>query len=151
MPERKALDGDEKMAATWNLKKLLVDVRDTVRDRSRRLPTKGDDVIEVGDFRIDISGRTVTLRGRELQLNAAEFEVLVFLASHPKRLVTPRTMLATSWTRQKAQQTEFLRALVSLGKKLRAEEGSTQRYLKTEPWIFYSFDPGPLATAAVRR
>jgi len=139
------------MAVEWNLKKLLVDVRDAVRDRSCRLPTRGDDVIEVGDFRIDISGRTVTLRGRELQLNAAEFEVLVFLASHPKRLVTPRTMLATSWTRQKVQQTEFLRALVSLGKKLRAEEGSTQRYLKTEPWIFYSFNPGPAATAAVRR
>jgi hypothetical protein len=59
-------------------------------------------------------------------------------------------MLATSWTRQKVQQTEFLRALVSLGKKLRAEEGSTKRYLRTEPWIFCTFDPGPAVAGAVR-
>jgi two-component system KDP operon response regulator KdpE len=146
-----ASDGGENMAAAWNLKKLLVDLQEAVRDRGRRLPAKCDDVIEVGDFRIELSARTASLRGRELELNAAEFEVLVFLASHPKRLVTPRTILATSWTRQKVQQTEFLRALVSLSKKLRAEEGSTQRYLKTEPWIFYSFDPGPAASTVIRR
>jgi DNA-binding response OmpR family regulator len=146
----KSFRGDEKMAAAWHLKKLFVDVRETVRDRGRRLAASSGGIIDVGDFRIDLSGRTATLRGRELELNAAEFEVLVFLASHPKRLVTPRTMLATSWTRQKVQQTEFLRALVSLGKKLRAEEGSTKRYLRTEPWIFCTFDPGPAVAGAVR-
>jgi len=77
----KSFRGDEKMAAAWHLKKLFVDVRETVRDRGRRLAASSGGIIDVGDFRIDLSGRTATLRGRELELNAAEFEVLVFLAS----------------------------------------------------------------------
>lgn len=131
------------MATVW--KRWLMNVREALREPSRR--AEGDDVVKAGDFRIDLSTRTVTVRGRELPLNQAEFEVLVFLANHPKRLVTPRTMLATRWTLQKVQQTEFLRALVSLGKKLRAQGGATQHYLRTEPWIFYSFDPGPAPNA----
>ena len=48
-------------------------------------------IIESGDFKIDLDGRTVTLCDQELQLTSEEFDVLVFLASHPQSLVTPRT------------------------------------------------------------
>jgi two-component system KDP operon response regulator KdpE len=55
------------------------------------------EMIESGDFKIDRANRTVTLRGEELRLSSEEFDVLVFLAGHPQRLVTPGTMLTTSW------------------------------------------------------
>lgn len=63
-------------------------------DQVSTRPTTG--VIEAGDFLIDLRARRVTLRGRELDLTSAEFEVLVFLAGHRKSFVTPHTMLATS-------------------------------------------------------
>ena len=74
--------------------------------------------IQAGDFCIDCSSRTVILRGRELRLTADEFELLVYLVSHPKRLVTPSTVLATNWPGQQVRQAEFLRVLLSLRKKL---------------------------------
>jgi DNA-binding response OmpR family regulator len=97
-------------------------------------------MIESGDFKIDLDERTVTLRGRELELTSAEFDVLVFLASHHQSLVTPRTMLATSWTESRPRQTEFLTVLISLRKKLDAA-GPSKHFLRTEPWVIYRFDP----------
>src|SRR5579864_934344 len=103
------------------------------------------DVIEAGDFLIDVPARRATLRGRELDLTSAEFEVLVFLAGHPKSFVTPHTMLATNWTSGQVRQAEFLRALMSLTKKLDSAAGASQHYIRTEPWIFYRFDPSSAA------
>ena len=97
-------------------------------------------MIESGDFKIVLDERTVTLRGRELELTSEEFDVLVFLASDHQSLVTPRTMLATSWTESRPRQTEFLTALISLRKK-RDAAGPSKHYLRTEPWVIYRFDP----------
>jgi two-component system KDP operon response regulator KdpE len=97
-------------------------------------------MIESGDFKIDLAERTVTLRGQELWLTSEEFDVLVFLARHRRSLVTPHTMLATSWTANRLRQTEFLKALISLRKKLDAA-GPAHHYLRTEPWVMYCFDP----------
>jgi DNA-binding response OmpR family regulator len=102
------------------------------------------DVIESGDFRIDIGSRTVTLRGEKLELTSEEFDVLVFLINHPQRLVTPHTMLATSWATNQPRQTEFLRVLLSLRKKLDAV-GAGKHYLRAEPWVTYRFDPTPFS------
>jgi DNA-binding response OmpR family regulator len=67
------------------------------------------DVIESGDFRIDITSRTVTLRGGKLELNFEEFDVLVFLVNRPHPMISRRTILATSWATNPPRQTEFLR------------------------------------------
>ena len=102
--------------------------------------------IESGDFKIDLDRRTVTLCGLELWLTSEEFDVLVFLAGHPQSLVTPRTMLATSWTANRLQQTEFLKVLISLRKKLDAA-GPGKHYLRTEPWVIYRFEPDSSSAA----
>lgn len=95
---------------------------------------------QVGDFTINPIDRVATLRGEPLWLTSEEFDVLVFLTTHPQRCVTPQTMLATSGNSEKVHRTEFLRALVSLRKKLEAA-GPGQQYLRTEPWIVYRFAP----------
>ena len=101
-------------------------------------------IIESGDFRIDLAAHTVYLLGHELQLTPQEFDVLVFLAAHPQRLVTPHTVLATNWTKDPLRRTEFLKALLSLRQKLDAA-ASGKHYLRTEPWVVYRFDPASSA------
>jgi two-component system phosphate regulon response regulator OmpR len=101
-----------------------------------------EDMIEFGEFRIDIRNRTVALCGQNLELTSEEFDVLVFLIGHPQRLITPHTLLTTSWTTNQQRQTEFLPALLSLRKKLDAASPG-KRYLRTEPWVVYRFDQNP--------
>jgi len=98
------------------------------------------EVIESGDFSINLSNRTVLLAGERLDLTSAEFDALVFVISHPQRFVSAHTMLATSWPMNRPHHTEFLRVLLELRKKLDAA-GAGKHYLRTEPWIIYRFDP----------
>src|ERR1700674_4093066 len=65
--------------------------------------------IRFGDFKIDLDERLVTLRDQELGLTSEEFDVLVFMASHPRSLVTPQTVVATSSTANQLRQPMFLR------------------------------------------
>jgi two-component system KDP operon response regulator KdpE len=129
------------MARNWNLQQLFAEKK----NKTAESETAGQSVsltgmIESGDFKIDLAARTATLRGEQLSLTAEEFDVLVFLAGHPQRLVTRHTMLATNWTANGLRQTGFLRALMSLREKLDAA-GHGKHYLKTEPWVIYRFDP----------
>jgi two-component system, OmpR family, KDP operon response regulator KdpE len=96
--------------------------------------------IQFGDFKIDLDERIVILRDDELRLTSEEFDVLVFLASHPRSLVTPQTMLARGSNANQLGQTRFLTTLISLRKKLDAA-GHGKHYLQTEPWVIYRFDP----------
>ena len=101
-----------------------------------------DDVLEVGEFRINIRNRTVALCDHNVELTSEEFDVLVFLVSHRQRLVTPHTLLTTNWATHQRRQIEFLPALLSLRKKLDAASAG-KPYLRTEPWVVYRFDPNP--------
>jgi DNA-binding response OmpR family regulator len=96
--------------------------------------------VEVGDFTIDLSQHTVTVRGRDISLNDAEFDLLVFLTTHRRKVVTPRTVLITRWAQREARQEDFLPVLLSLRKKLDSELPG-QHYLRIEPWVLCRFEP----------
>jgi two-component system response regulator VicR len=99
------------------------------------------DIIANGDFRIDNQSRTVTVRGRELILTSEEFDLLVFLVGHPRRVVTSRTLLSTRCGAHEVRKTQFMRVLATLRQKLDVVAGR-EAYIRTEPWIVYRFDPG---------
>ncbi|MFI5118539.1 MAG: transcriptional regulator [Terriglobales bacterium] len=97
-------------------------------------------LVEVGDFRIDLDNRSVRIRDRELSLSPEEFDLLVFMAAHPKRIITSHTKLSTLCGNHQVRQVEMLPTLLSLRKKLQTvADGS--RYIRTEPWICYRFEP----------
>ena len=127
------------MAGSWNLRQLFA-TKAIERERNAEQRVSSTEIIEVGDFSVEVGERVVTLRGEKLSLTAEEFDVLLYLIGHPQRCVTPRTMLATSWTSDGLHQTEFLKALLSLRKKLDAVAAGSQ-YLRTEPWVIYRFNP----------
>ena len=135
------------MSGGWSIRKILTGAGGQARKQGIAQagpPLKG--TIEAGDFKIDLTRRSVTLSGRELDLTSEEFDVLVFLAGHRQRLITPRTLLATSWTEHRVRQTQFLRVLMSLRGKLESAAAPGKHYLRTEPWVVYRFDPTSLST-----
>ncbi len=97
-------------------------------------------LIESGDFRVDLGARRTTVCGRELDLTEEEFDVLIYLISHGKRLITPRTMLATRSGDGGVRQAKVLPVLLSLRKRLR-EELPGDQHLRTEAWVLYEFHP----------
>ncbi len=97
-------------------------------------------ILAAGDFRIDLAERRVKIRSHEIHLAADEFELLVFLLKHPKKLVTFQTMLSTHWEGGHVHQARFMQVLLSLQKKLDAINAGVH-YIRTEPLVVYRFDP----------
>ena len=126
------------MAATSSLRHLSATAgKENVRESAAR---SAGETLEIGDFRIDTRRHRATLRGEPLELTGEEFDVLVFLTTNPQQVVTPQTRLATRWTVARTEQTQFLKVLLSLRRKL--ENAATgQQYLRTEPFLIYRFDP----------
>jgi DNA-binding response OmpR family regulator len=95
--------------------------------------------IETGAFKLDLNSRKAHVRDKELELSSAEFDLLHFLLSHPKKqLVTPRTVLTTDAGARMVRRSEFMKTLLSLRRKLDAVSAG-EHYLRTEPWVLYSF------------
>lgn len=101
------------------------------------------DVIVTGDFRLDLQTRQVTIRGEELHLIEEEFEMIVFMIGHPKSIITPQTRLTTRWGGHQIRQSDFLRIMAQLRRKL--EAAGFSHYIRTEPWVVYRFDSYPRA------
>ena len=93
--------------------------------------------VERGDIQIDVDQRRVTRLGEEMRLTPKEFELLLYLAQHPGRVLTHRTVLRAIWGPNAVDQPEHLRVLVaSLRKKIEVDP-SQPRYIVTEPWVGY--------------
>jgi two-component system KDP operon response regulator KdpE len=128
------------MASTWSLREFARPFEKLEQQMSSF--TSGDEaVIATGDFRIDLRARRVIVKGRELRLDEEEFEMLVFLAGHHTNIITPQTRLTTRWGREHVRQSDFLRVLANLQRKLESMPGGA-RYIRTEPWMVCRFDPG---------
>jgi two-component system KDP operon response regulator KdpE len=138
-----ALDAgaDDYVTKPFSVNELLARVRAALR-RAAAPEEPEKPVIETGDFRVDIPGRSVRVKGREVHLTPKEFDLLVFLAKHAGRVLTHRALLAAVWGANSVEQPEYLRVFVGhLRKKLEADENSS-RYILTEPWVGYRFEPG---------
>jgi two-component system, OmpR family, KDP operon response regulator KdpE len=132
---------DDYITKPFNVNELLARVRAALRRAAVPVEPEAA-VIEIGDFYIDISARKVEVRDKEVHLTPKEFDLLIYLAKHPGKVVTHHALLTAVWGSNSAQQPEYLRVFVGhLRKKLEPDEGAP-RYILTEPWVGYRFEPG---------
>ena len=136
-----ALDAgaDDYVTKPFGTNELLARLRASLR----RFPLDetADGAIEEGDFRIDFDVHSVFVRGREVKLTPKEFELLVYMARHPRKLISHRNLLAAVWGAGSTEQPEYLRVFIGhLRKKIEAD-AQAPCYLLTEPWVGYRFEP----------
>jgi two-component system, OmpR family, KDP operon response regulator KdpE len=137
-----ALDAgaDDYVTKPFGMSELLARVRANLR----RLPTENEEesTIEIGDFHIDTAAHKVMLRGKEIRLTPKEFDLLVYLARRPGKVVNHRTLLGAIWGGQSTEQVEYLRVFVGQLRKKLEPDATSPRYIVTEPWVGYRFEPG---------
>jgi two-component system KDP operon response regulator KdpE len=139
-----ALDAgaDDYVTKPFGMDELLARIRAALR---RAAPAKNEDaapVLEVGDFRVDLENRSVAVKGSEVHLTPKEYDLMVYLVGHPGKVLTHRTLLTSIWGGESSEQTEYLRVFVGQLRKKVEPESAAPRYILTEPWIGYRFDPG---------
>ena len=139
-----ALDAgaDDYVTKPFGMDELLARVRAQLR-RAMAVPVSEDSstVLEVGDFRVDLEARSVFVREAEVHLTPKEYDLLVHFVRHAGKVLTHRTLLAAVWGGNYTEQGEYLRVFVGQLRKKVEPNPSTPRYILTEPWVGYRFNP----------
>ncbi|HEU4416692.1 MAG TPA: response regulator transcription factor [Candidatus Angelobacter sp.] len=136
-----ALDAgaDDYVTKPFSVNELMARIRSNLR-RVAATEQGPDETVEAGDFYINPESRVVRVAGKEVHLTPKEFDLLMFMARHPNKVLTHRVLLNAVWGAESVQQPEYLRVFVNqLRKKI--ESGEAPRYIVTDPWVGYRFQP----------
>jgi len=137
-----ALDkgADDYVTKPFSIEELLARVRANLRRLSLRQENQNAEPINIGDFNIDLQTRIITVRNKQIHLTPKEFDLLVYMARHPGKVLTHRELLNAVWGGQNVQSPEYLWVFINqLRKKI--EPGAAPRYILTEPRVGYRFLP----------
>jgi two-component system, OmpR family, KDP operon response regulator KdpE len=114
-----------------------------VRAALRRSPkTEQREMIDIGDFHIDLASRKVRVRNLEVRLTPKEFDLLTYLAEHSHRVISHRTLLGAVWGELSTEQPEYLRVFIGQLRKKIEKNPADPKYLLTDRWVGYRFEPG---------
>lgn len=136
-----ALDAgaDDYVTKPFGMDELLARVRAALR----RAPTEKEETtrLEAGDFVIDLTTYTVSVRGKEIHLTPKELDLLIFLLNNHSRVLTHRTILSAIWGANSVEQTEYLRVFLGNMRKKIEPNPAKPQYILTEPWVGYRLNP----------
>jgi two-component system KDP operon response regulator KdpE len=138
-----ALDSgaDDYITKPFGMDEVLARVRAAMR-RSAQQPALAA-TIESGDFVIDRESRQVRVRGREVHLTPKEFDLLLYFLQNTGKVHTHKAVLLAVWGPGYVGQSESLRVYVAQLRKKIEPDPNAPKYLLTEHWVGYRFQPAP--------
>ncbi len=131
-----ALDSgaDDYVTKPFSVDELLARLRAVLR---RRTDAQSEPVIEIGELRVDVPERVVTVEGRRVKLSPHEFDLLRVLAQNRGKLLTHQTLLREVWGPAYQVEAHYLHVYVSHLRRKLEPDPSSPRYLLTEPGAGY--------------
>ena len=136
-----ALDAgaDDYVTKPFGAEELLARIRVALRRVETPAPASGP--IVRGELTIDRERFRVLRNEEEVRLTPKEFELFVYMARHPNRVLTHAALLEAVWGQTSQEQPEYLRVFMGQLRKKLEPDPSNPRYLVTEPWVGYRFNP----------
>jgi two-component system, OmpR family, KDP operon response regulator KdpE len=141
-----ALDAgaDDYVVKPFGFEELLARIRAALR---RYSPGDALPCFVAKDLTIDFQKREVTAGGKAVHLTPKEYDVLKHLVANQGKPLTHRRLLQAVWGPDYGEQTESLRVVINQLRKKLESDPSRPKYILTEPWIGYRFQPPRANTA----
>jgi two-component system KDP operon response regulator KdpE len=120
----------------------MAELEARLRVALRRSQGAGDSPSElvVGDLAVDLVHHMASVGGRDLDLTAKEFDLLVFLARHAGKVCTHHMILAGVWGPGYGSESQYLRVYAH---RLRRKLGEAGSMLRTQPGVGYQLVAEP--------
>jgi two-component system, OmpR family, KDP operon response regulator KdpE len=170
MPGRSGLETCREIRLTSDVPIIMLTVRNTERDKVQALDAGADDYVVKpfgteelmariraalrraspsealppfvsADLRIDFEKRSVLVSGQPLRLTPKEFELLHHLVANRGKTESHRRLLQAVWGPDYGEETEYLRVFINQLRKKIEPDPRHPRYIHTEPWVGYRFEP----------
>ena len=130
-----ALDAgaDDYVTKPFSVDELLARLRAALR----RTAPAGDPVLQIGELRIDLAKRLVTLSDRTVPLTPTEYDLLCLLARNEGKLMTHPTILREVWGPAYREESNYLHVYISHLRRKLEPDPARPRYLLTQAGIGY--------------
>jgi two-component system KDP operon response regulator KdpE len=126
---------DDYLTKPFSVAELLARLRVSLRHRENRPePTP---IYECAGLKVDLVGRHVWIKKKEIHLTPQQYDVLAVLVRHAGRVVTHAQLLREAWGDDRVVTPESARIFVYQLRHKIEPDPVRPRYLKTEPAIGY--------------
>ena len=133
------LGADDYVTKPFSPRELATRVKAVLRRSDTGVATT--ERIRVGRLELDAAAREARKDGQVLQLTAMEFDLLWFLASHPRRVFSRGELMANVWGYEAALDTGTVTVHVRRLREKIEDDPSRPRHLETVWGVGYRFTP----------
>jgi len=134
------LGADDYVTKPFSPRELATRVRTVLRRAAPSAPPPPA-VLAFGDVELDGRAREVRLRGEPLRLTAREFDLLWFLASHPREVFSREQLMRSVWGYEPSLDTGTVTVHVRRLRSKIEEDPAEPRRLETVWGVGYRFVP----------
>jgi two-component system KDP operon response regulator KdpE len=134
-----ALDqgADDYLTKPFGSDELLARIRAALRRQgSTNTPAT---LIQIGELRLDVERRTVTLAGEEVHLTPTEYALLKYLMTNAGKVLTHPLILREVWGSEYADDSHILRTYINQLRAKLKDNPARPSYIRTESGIGYRF------------
>ena len=88
---------DDYVLKPFSARELVARIRTVLRRADHGIDDRSGEILVHDGLRIDPGAREVTVDGRPVELTKREFDLLAFLAAHPRRVFSRQELLSEVW------------------------------------------------------
>ncbi|TML22681.1 MAG: response regulator transcription factor [Actinobacteria bacterium] len=108
-----------------------------LRAALRRTTTSSKPTLQIGDLRIDLEKRAVSMDGRLVSLTPIEYDLLRLLAVNEGKLMTHPTILREIWGPAYREESNYVHVYISHLRRKIEPDPARPRYLLNQPGVGY--------------
>ena len=134
------IGADDYVTKPYRLRELVARIRAVLRRRSGHEQPEADELITLGNVRMDIDARRCYVNGKEIKLRKKEFALLRLLLENPGRVLTREVLIDRIWGSDYVGDTKTLDVHIKRLRTLIEDDPKNPEHIMTVRGVGYRYE-----------